>query len=74
MDLFFKELVQEYKKEVKVKQIKKKAIENFCMFFSKFVDQYRDPNDKEHKYIKIKNIGLKYILDNQDLIYSEINR
>jgi hypothetical protein len=74
MDLFFKELVQVYKKEVRIKQIKKRSIENFCRFYSSFVDQHKDPKDKDYKYLKLKQIGLKYILDNQDLIYSEINK
>ena len=74
MDAFFKELVGIYKEHVKVKQIKKKSIENFCRFYSSFVDQYKDPKGKDYKYLKLKQLGFKYILDNQDLIYSEINK
>ncbi len=73
MEDFFKELLQIYKSHVRVKQIKKKFIENFCKFFISFMDQQNDPKQKKDKYLKVKQFGLKYILDNQDLLYSKIN-
>ena len=74
MEDFFKELILLYKQHVRVKQLKRKTIENFSRFYSSFVDQYKDPKDKKDKYLHAKGIGLQYILDNQDLIYSEINK
>ncbi len=74
MKEFFKELIPLYKKHVKIKQLKKKTIENFSRFYSSFMDQYKDSKDKKDKYLYAKSIGLQYILDNQDLIYSEINK
>ena len=74
MEEFFKELIQIYKSKVRIKQIKKKSIENFCSFYYHFLDQYKDPKDKKDKYLKLKNLGLQYIIDNKDLIYSEINK
>ena len=74
MEDFFKELIQIYKTHVRVKQIKKKAIENFCLFYSSFMDENKDPKQNKDKYLQLKRIGLQYILNNQDLIYSEINR
>ena len=74
MKEFFKELIPLYKKHVKIKQLKKKTIENFSRFYSSFMDQYKYPKYKKDKYLHAKSIGLQYILDNQDLIYSEINK
>jgi hypothetical protein len=77
MEDFFKELIPIYKQKVRIKQLKRKTIENFSRFYSSFVDQYSDPADKKQKkdkYLHVKSIGLQYILDNQDLIYSEINK
>lgn len=74
MEDFFKELVSVYKKHIKIKQLKRKTIENFCRFYVSFVDQYKDPKDKKDKYLQVKKLGLQYIQKNQDLIYSEINR
>lgn len=71
---FFKELVQIYKTKVKIRQLKKKSIENFSRFYVSFIDQDRNPKEKKDKYLQLKKIGLNYILDNQDLIYSEINK
>ena len=34
----------------------------------------KDGKKKKDKYLQLKNLGLRYILDNQDLIYSEINK
>jgi hypothetical protein len=74
MEDFFKELIPIYKTHVRVKQIKKKSIENFSKFYLHFVDQNNDPKEKKDKYLKLKHLGLRYIQDNQDLIYSEINK
>jgi hypothetical protein len=74
MEDFFKELVLIYKQHVRIKQLKKKTIENFCRFYVSFVDQDRDPKDKKDKYLQLKKLGLQYIRSNQDLIYSEINK
>jgi hypothetical protein len=80
MEDFFKELIPIYKQKVRIKQLKRKTIENFSRFYSSFVDQYSDPADKKEKknkkdkYLHVKSIGLQYILDNQNLIYSEINK
>lgn len=74
MEDFFKELVQIYKTHVRIRQIKKKSIENFCKFYLHFVDQNSDINQKKDKYLQLKHLGLRYIQDNQDLIYSEINK
>ena len=73
MEDFFKELSQIYKTHVRVRQIKKKFIENFCKFYISFMDQQNDPKQKKDKYLKVKQLGLKYILDHQDLLYSKIN-
>jgi len=74
MEDFFKELVQIYKTKVRIKQLKRKTIENFSRFYISFVSQDKDPKEKKDKYLQLKNLGLRYILDNQDLIYSEINK
>jgi hypothetical protein len=74
MEEFFKELTQIYKTKVRIKQLKKKTIENFSRFYISFVSQNNDPKEKKDKYLQLKNLGLRYILDNQDLIYSEINK
>jgi hypothetical protein len=77
MEEFFKELTQIYKTKVRIKQLKKKTIENFSRFYISFVSQNNDPKEKKEKkdkYLQLKNLGLRYILDNQDLIYSEINK
>jgi hypothetical protein len=74
MEEFFKELVVLYKKHIRIRQLKKQTIENFCRFYVSFVDQYKDPKDKKDKYLQVKNLGLQYIRSNQDLIYSEINK
>jgi hypothetical protein len=74
MEEFFKELVQIYKTHVRIKQLKRRSIENFSKFYIHFVDQNNDPKEKKDKYLQLKNLGLRYILDNQDLIYSEINK
>lgn len=72
-DLFL-ELIPIYKSKVRVKQLKRKTIENFSRFFVSFIDQYKDPKDKKDKYLHLKKTGLNYILDNQDFIYSKINK
>lgn len=72
-DLFL-ELIPIYKSKVRVKQLKRKTIENFSRFFVSFIDQYKDPKDKKDKYIQLKKSGLNYILDNQDFIYSKISK
>lgn len=74
MEEFFKELIQIYKQKVRIKQLKRKTIENFSRFYVSFVDQDKGPKEKKDKYLQLKNLGLKYILDNQDLIYTEINK
>lgn len=74
MEQFFKELIQIYKTKVRIKQLKRKTIENFSRFYVGFVNQDKDPKEKKDKYLQLKNLGLRYILDNQDLIYSEINK
>lgn len=74
MEDFFKELVLIYKKHIRIKQLKRKTIENFSRFYVSFVDQHKDPKDKKDKYLQLKNLGLQYISKNQDLIYSEINK
>ena len=74
MEDFFKELIQIYKTKVKIIQLKRKTIENFSRFYISFVDQDKNPKEKKDKYLQLKNLGLRYILDNQDLIYSEINK
>lgn len=74
MEDFFKELVVVYKKHIRIKQLKRQSIQNFCRFYVSFVDQYKDPKDKKDKYLQLKRLGLQYIQNNQDLIYSEINR
>jgi hypothetical protein len=74
MEEFFKELIQIYKTKVRIKQLKRKTIENFSRFYISFVSQHNDPKEKKDKYLQLKNLGLRYILDNQDLIYSEISK
>jgi hypothetical protein len=74
MEEFFKELVQIYKTHVRIKQLKRRSIKNFSKFYIHFVDQNNDPKEKKDKYLQLKHLGLRYIQDNQDLIYSEINK
>lgn len=72
-DLFL-ELISIYKSKVRIKQLKRKTIENFSRFFIAFIESNKDPKDKKDKYLKLKKSGLNYILDNQDFIYSQINK
>ena len=74
MKQLFLELIQIYKTKVRIKQIKKRSIENFSRFFVAFVDSNKDPKEKKDKYLQLKKSGLNYILDNQDFIYSQINK
>jgi hypothetical protein len=89
MEEFFKELIVVYKKHVRIRQLKRQTIQNFCRFYISFVDQHKDPRDiklekdpkdpekpkdKKDKYLQVKKLGLQYITSNQDLIYSEINK
>lgn len=74
MEDFFKELIVIYKQHVRIKQLKKKSIENFSKFYIQFVEQNKDSKEKKDKYLKLKHLGLRYIQDNQNLIYSEINK
>lgn len=74
MEEFFKDLILIYKTKVRIKQLKKKSIENFSMFYLSFVDANKDTKDKTDKYLKLKKVGLQYIKNNQNLIYSEINK
>jgi hypothetical protein len=74
MEDFFKELILIYKKHIRIKQLKKRTIENFSKFYIHFVDQNNDPKEKKDKYLQLKHLGLRYIQDNQNLIYSEINK
>lgn len=74
MEEFFQDLIKIYKQKVKIKQLKRKTIENFCRFYISFVDQDKDPKDKKDKYLQVKKLGLQYIQSNQDLIYAEINK
>jgi hypothetical protein len=70
----FLELIQIYKTKVRIKQLKRKTIENFSRFFVSFVETYKDPKDKKDKYLQLKKAGLNYIQNNQDLIYREISK
>jgi len=72
-DLFL-ELISIYKTKVRIKQLKRKTIENFSRFFIAFMESNKDPKDKKDKYLQLKKSGLNYILDNQDFIYSQINK
>lgn len=74
MEEFFKDLIKVYKQNVRIKQLKRKTIENFCRFYVSFIDQDKDPKEKKDKYLQIKKLGLQYIQQNQDLIYAEINK
>jgi len=74
MEEFFKDLIKIYKQHVRIKQLKRNTIENFCRFYVSFVDQDKDPKDKKDKYLQVKKLGLQYIQQNQDLIYTEINK
>lgn len=74
MKELFLELIKIYKTKVKIRQLKKKTIENFSRFFIAFVESNKDPKEKKDKYLQLKKSGLNYILDNQDFIYSQINK
>lgn len=74
MKELFLELISIYKTKVRVKQLKRKTIENFSRFFISFIDSNKDPKDKKDKYLQLKKSGLNYILDNQDFIYSKISK
>lgn len=72
-ELFF-ELIKIYKTKVRIKQLKRKTIENFSQFFVSFVESNKDTKDKKDKYLHLKKAGLNYIQSNQDLIYREISK
>lgn len=74
MKELFSELIKIYKTKVRIKQLKRKSIENFSRFFVSFVESNKDPKDKKDKYLHLKKAGLNYIQSNQDLIYREINK
>lgn len=74
MEEFIKDLIPIYKSHIRLKQTKKKAIQTFGEFYISFMDQNRNPKEKADKYLQLKRLGLRYIYDNQDLIYSEINK
>jgi hypothetical protein len=74
MKELFLELISIYKTKVRVKQLKRKTIENFSRFFITFLESNKDTKDKKDKYLQLKKSGLNYILDNQDFIYSQINK
>jgi hypothetical protein len=74
MEDFIQDLIRVYRQYVKIKQLKRKTIENFCRFYVSFLDQDKDPKDKKDKYLQAKKLGLQYIQQNQDLIYSQINK
>jgi len=76
MEELFGELVKIYKKEsrIRVRQLKRKSIENFSRFFVAFVESNKDKKEYKDKYLKLKKYGLQYIVKNQDWIYSEINK
>jgi hypothetical protein len=74
MEEFFQDLIKVYKQYVKIKQLKRKTIENFCRFYVSFVDQNRNTKDKKDKYLQVKRLGLQYIQQHQDLIYNKINK
>jgi hypothetical protein len=74
MEELFGEIIQIYKTKVRIKQLKRKSLENFSRFFVAFIDSNKDKKDKKDKYLKLKKFGLTYISQNQDLIYSEINK
>jgi hypothetical protein len=74
MKELFLELISIYKTKVRVKQLKRKTIENFSRFFISFIDSNKNPKDKKDKYLQLKKSGLNYILDNQDFIYSQISK
>lgn len=74
MKELFLELISIYKTKVRIKQLKRKTIENFSRFFIAFMESNKDPKDKKDKYLQLKKSCLNYILDNQDFIYSQINK
>ena len=74
MEEFFEELIKIYKQNIRITQLKKKTIENFCRFYVSFVDQNRNTKDKKDKYLQVKRLGLQYIQQHQDLIYNKINK
>jgi hypothetical protein len=74
MKQLFLELIQIYKTKVRIRQLKRKTIENFSRFFISFIESNQDTKDKKDKYLQLKKSGLNYILDNQDFIYSQINK
>jgi|LakMenEpi03Aug12_release.lakeMendotaPanAssembly.Ray.scaffolds.fasta_scaffold02486_16 hypothetical protein len=74
MKQLFLELIQIYKTKVRIKQLKRRTIENFSRFFISFIESNQDTKDKKDKYLQLKKSGLNYILDNQDFIYSQINK
>ena len=74
MKELFLELITIYKTKVRVKQLKRRTIQNFSRFFVYFIDSNKEQNEKKDKYLYVKKTGLNYILDNQDFIYSQINK
>lgn len=74
MSQLFLELIQIYKTKVRIKQLKRKTLENFSRFFVSFIESNKDPKDKKDKYLHLKKAGLNFIQNNQDLIYREINK
>ena len=50
MEEFFKELILIYKTKVRIKQLKKKTIENFSIFYLSFIELNKDKKEKTDKY------------------------
>ena len=74
MKEMFIEIIKIYKTHVRIKQLKRKTIENFSRFYVSFIDQDKDSRNNKDKYLQLKRLGLQYIQRNQDLIYTEINK
>jgi hypothetical protein len=56
MEELFGELIKIYKKEsrIRVRQLKRKSIENFSRFFVAFVESNKDKKEYKDKYLKLK--------------------
>ena len=70
MEKIINTLIPQYASIRRRKMLKRKEIEGFIKFYLSSIDKYKQ--DKI-KYLKIKTMGLRYIIDNQDEIYNQIS-
>lgn len=70
MNELIDELVSKYKSLKRRKQIMKREIEDFMLFYIASIEMYKD--DKT-KYLQYKTLGLAFIEKNKNQIYQKIS-